>query len=328
MTDLPTRKLRDSELEVSVVGLGCNNFGRRVGLDGTRAVVDAALDAGINFLDTADIYGGQGGSEELLGEVLQGRRDRVILATKFGMDMKGANGEPAGPPGSAPYVRQACEASLRRLRTDAIDLYQYHLPNWDVPIEETLGALDELVREGKVRYVGCSNFRAGQLLEAERVSRANGLVRFVSLQNECSLLKRGIERDVMPACEHLGIGILPYFPLASGLLSGKYRRSEAAPDGTRLAGRPELAGDEDWDAIEALEEFAAERGIELIDVAIGWLAAQPMIASVIAGATKPEQVRRNAQAGLWQPAPEDLEAIDRIVPPQRPFAQRAAAQRA
>jgi aryl-alcohol dehydrogenase-like predicted oxidoreductase len=302
-----------------VVGLGCNNFGRRVGLDETRAVVDAALDEGINFLDTADVYG-DGRSEEFIGEVLGSRRARVILATKFGADKSGAL---PGQPGSAPYVRQACEASLRRLRVETIDLYQYHQPNWDVPIEETLDALDELVREGKVRYVGCSNFSAGQLLEAERVSRVNGVVHFVSLQNEYSLLRRQVEHDVIPVCEQLGVSVLPYFPLASGLLTGKYRRGEPAPDGTRLAGRPQTASDLDWEAIEALERFAAERGIELIDVATGGLAAQPMVASVIAGATKPEQVRRNAQAGLWQPAPEDLDAIDRIVPSRRPFAMRS-----
>jgi aryl-alcohol dehydrogenase-like predicted oxidoreductase len=246
----------------------------------------------------------------------------VVLATKFGGDMKGANGEPAGRPGSAPYVRQACEASLRRLRTDTIDLYQYHLPDWDTPIEETLGALDELVREGKVRYIGCSNFSAGQLLEAERVAHDAGFVHFVSLQNEYSLLRRDIERDVIPVCERLGVGVLPYFPLASGLLTGKYRRGERAPDGTRLAGRDTIASDVDWDAIEALERFAAKRGVELIDVAIGGLAAQPMVASVIAGATTVEQVRRNAGAALWQPTPEDLDEIDQIVPSRRPFALR------
>jgi aryl-alcohol dehydrogenase-like predicted oxidoreductase len=318
MSDLPTRRLRDSELEVPIVGLGCNNFGGRVALDGTRAVVDAALDAGVTFLDTADIYGGQGGSEELLGQVLEGRRDRVVLATKFGMDMKGANGErPGTPRGSAPYVRQACEASLRRLRTDTIDLYQYHTPDGQTPIEETLGALAELVREGKVRYAGCSNFGAELLLESERAAEAGGYPHFVSLQNEYSLLRRGIERDVIPACERLGVGVLPYYPLASGLLTGKYRRGEQAPAGTRLAGRGSLASDEEFAAIEALERFASERGLEPIDVAIGGLAAQPMVASVIAGATKPEQVHRNARAGLWQPSREDLEELDRIVPSAR-----------
>lgn len=324
MSELPTRRLRDSELEATVVGLGCNNFGRRLGLDETRAVVDAALDAGINLLDTADVYGGHHGrSEDLLGAALQSHnRDQVIVATKFGGDLRGVAGDPPGPPGSAPYVRWACEGSLRRLRVDTIDLYQYHVPNWEVPIEETLDALDELVREGKVRYVGCSNFTAGQLLEAERVSRVNSVVHFVTLQNEYSLLRREIERDVIPVCERLGVSVLPYFPLASGLLSGKYRRAEPAPADTRLAGRDELATDLEWDAIEAFERLAAERGIELIDVAIGGLAAQPMVASVIAGATAPEQVRRNARAGLWRPSSEALEEIDRIVPSRRPFALR------
>jgi aryl-alcohol dehydrogenase-like predicted oxidoreductase len=317
---LPTRRLRDSDLEVTVVGLGCNNFGRRIGVEETRAVVDAALESGINFFDTAYIYGGEhGSSEELLGEALRGRRDEAIVATKFGMT-KGT--DLPGQIGSPEYVRAACETSLRRLRTETIDLYQYHEPNWDVPIEETLDALDGLVREGKVRYVGASNFTAGQLLEAERVSRVNRVVHFVTVQNEYSLLRREIERDVIPVCESLGIAVLPYFPLASGLLSGKYRRGERAPDGSRLAHRDEIATDVDWDAIEALERFAAERGIELIDVAIGGLAAQPMVASVIAGAKTPAQVRRNARAGMWQPTPEDLEAIDRIVPTRRPFAFR------
>jgi aryl-alcohol dehydrogenase-like predicted oxidoreductase len=312
LSELPRRRLGDSDLEVTVVGLGANNFGRRIGLEETRAVVDAALDSGINFIDTAYIYGGRlGASEELLGEALSGRRDRVVVATKFGMD---TSGDLPGPIGSRAYVRESCETSLRRLRTDTIDLLQYHEPNPDVPIAETLGALDELVREGKVRYVGASNFSAPQLLEAERVSRAEGWARFVTLQNEYSLLEREIERDVIPVCRQLGLGVIPYFPLASGLLSGKYRRGEAPPEGSRLANRDEIASEVDWDAIEALERFAAERGIELIDVAVGALAAQPAVASVIAGAKTPEQVRRNARAGLWQPGPEDLEEIDRIVP--------------
>jgi aryl-alcohol dehydrogenase-like predicted oxidoreductase len=308
MTDLPTRRLRDTDLEVTVVGVGCNQFGGTLDLEGTRAVVDAALDAGVNFFDTADTYGGQGGSEEQLGELLAGRREQVVLATKFGMDMKGRAGDPPGARGSAAYVRWACENSLRRLRVDTIDLYQYHEPDGVTPIEETLGALDELVREGKVRYVGCSNFTADQLREAEKV----GGTHFVSLQNEYSLLRREIEADVMPVCERLGVGVLPYFPLARGLLTGKYRRGEDAPEGTRLAGRDSLASDSEWDVIEALERFASERGVELIDVAIGALAAQPAVASVIAGATKPDQIRRNVRAGQWRPSQEDLAEIDRI----------------
>ena len=301
-TDLPTRRI--GSLEVTVAGLGCNNFGRRLDLNGTRAVIDAALDAGVNLLDTADIYG-DGRSEEMIGELLSdGRRDRVVLATKFGMDRGGAL---PGAPGSAEYVRAACERSLGRLRTDVIDLLQYHKPNPEVPLEETLGALEELVGAGKVREIGCSNFGTVEL-------RASGR-RFASLQNEYSLLKRDIERDVMPASEQLGVTVLPYFPLASGLLSGKYRRGEDAPAGTRLAGRESVASEAQWDAIEALASFAAERGIELIDVAIGYLVAQPAVASVIAGATKPEQVRRNAAAALaWQPSGDDLAELRRIAP--------------
>jgi aryl-alcohol dehydrogenase-like predicted oxidoreductase len=307
LSALPTRRLGDSDLEATVVGLGCNNFGRRIGLEETRAVVDAALDAGINFLDTAYIYGGQyGASEELVGAALEGRRDRAIVATKFGM---ATSGDLPGPSGSRAYVQRSCEVSLRRLGTDVIDLYQYHEPNPAVPIAETLGAMDELVREGKVRYLGVSNFSAGQLDEACAVARV------VSLQNEYSLLRRDIERDVVPACERLGVSVIPYFPLASGLLSGKYRRGEAPPADSRLANRDEIASDVDWATIEALEQFAAARGVELIDVAIGWLAAQPAVASVIAGAKRPEQARRNARAGLWQPSDEDLAELDRITKP-------------
>jgi aryl-alcohol dehydrogenase-like predicted oxidoreductase len=301
---LGTRRLGGSDLEVTVVGLGCNNFGRRIGLGETRAVIDAALDAGINFLDTAYIYGGDyGSSEELIGAALEGRRDRVVLATKFGMTQ-----DPAlpGKSGSAEFVRASCEESLRRLRTDRIDLYQYHEPNDQVPLAETLGALEGLVNEGKVRHIGVSNFSAAQL------EQACELAPVASLQNEYSLLRREIERDVIPVCERLGVSVLPYFPLASGLLTGKYRRGERPPDDSRLANRDEIASDVDWDTIEAFERFAAERGVEPIDVAIGGLAAQPAVASVIAGAKRPEQVRRNAEAGRWQPSAEDLAELDRI----------------
>jgi aryl-alcohol dehydrogenase-like predicted oxidoreductase len=300
MADLPTRSI--GSLDVTVAGLGCNNFGRRLDLDGTRAVIDAALDAGVNLLDTADIYSG-GRSEEMIGELLSdGRRDAFVIATKFGMDR---SGELPGTPGSAEYVRAACDRSLGRLRIDTIDLYQYHEPNPAVPLEETLGAMEELVAAGKAREIGCSNFNAEQL-------RASGR-RFASLQNEYSLLKREIERDVLPACEELGVAVLPYFPLASGLLSGKYRRGEDAPAGTRLAGRGSIASEAQWDAIEAFERFATERGIELIDVAIGYLLAERPVASVIAGATKPEQVRRNAAAAVaWEPSRDDLAELRRI----------------
>ncbi len=318
MPPLPTRRLGGSELEVSIVGLGCNNFGRRLDLEGTRAVVDTALDEGIDFFDTADIYGGSGESEQLLGEVLQGRRDQVLLATKFGMRMGAAANPPDLPRGSRDYIRWAVEGSLRRLQIEAIDLYQYHEPDGVTPIEETLGALDELVREGKVRFVGCSNFSAAQLEEAERVARERGYARFVSLQNEYSLLERGLEADVAPVCERLNVGILPFFPLASGRLSGKYRRGEPAPEGSRLHGRDSVATDEQFEVIEALRAYADERGESLLTVAIAGLAAQPGVTSVIAGATKPEQVRENAAALRWEPSAEDLRALDEVAPTPRP----------
>ena len=315
-TQLPTRRLGDSGLEVSVVGLGCNNFGRRLGLEGTAAVLEAALDAGITFFDTADIYGGAGASEALMGEALAGRREEYVIATKFGMEMSGAEGAPEAPRGSREYIRWAVEGSLRRLRVDRIDLYQYHEPDGRTPIAETLEALDELVREGVVTAVGCSNFEAAELEEADRVARERGLARFVSLQNEYSLLERGIEAEVAPACERLGVSILPYFPLASGLLTGKYRRGEPGPAGARLAGSTP-GSEEQFEVVEALRRFAEERGIEMIDVAIGGLAAQPAVASVIAGATKPEQVRGNVGAARWKPSEADLAELDRIAPSPR-----------
>jgi aryl-alcohol dehydrogenase-like predicted oxidoreductase len=316
-TPLPSRRLGDSGLEVSAVGLGCNNFGGRVDADGTAAVLEAALEAGVSFFDTADIYGGAGGSERLIGEALAGRRDEYVIATKFGMDMSGADGEPDAARGSREYVRWAVEGSLRRLRIDRIDLYQYHQPDGVTPIGETLAALDELVREGLVGAVGCSNFSAAELEQAERVARERGLARFVTLQNEYSLLERGIEADVAPACERLGVAILPFFPLAKGLLTGKYRRGEPGPRGARLASGEPAGSDAQFDVIEALEAFAAERGIGLIDVAIAGLAAQPAVASVIAGATRPEQVRANVAALRWQPSGADLAELDRIAPSAR-----------
>jgi aryl-alcohol dehydrogenase-like predicted oxidoreductase len=299
-------------LSVSVVGLGCNNFGRRIGLEETRAVVDAALESGVSFFDTADIYG-DGESERLLGEVLRGRRDQVVLATKFGY--RGDDSQDSD--GSAANVRRAIDASLERLRTDRVELYQYHKPDGRTPIEETLGALDELVRAGKVREIGCSNFSAEQLREAERVSEENGFARFVSVQNHYSLLERGIEAEVLPEAERLGVAVIPYFPLASGQLTGKYRRGEPAPEGTRLAHYGGEVDDATFDKLEALERFAAERGLEPVHVAIGGLAAQPAVASVIAGATKPEQVGANARAGDWKPSAGDLAELDGIFPPGR-----------
>jgi aryl-alcohol dehydrogenase-like predicted oxidoreductase len=298
-----TRPLGDGGPEVSVVGLGTNNFGGRIDIAQTRAVIDAALDAGITLFDTADIYGGGGKSEEFIGEVLEGRRDRVVLATKFGMDM------PDGPDaaqGSREYIRWACEHSLARLRTDVIDLYQYHRPDGVTPLEETLGALNELVEEGKVRFIGSSNVDAAQIEEGETIARANGLARFVSVQNQYSLVEREAEAEVLPTCERLGIGMLPYFPLASGLLTGKYARGAEASEG-RLAGRSIPPAQ--FDRLEALERFAAERGVTVLDVAIGGLAAMPAVSSVIAGATRPEQVVANVKAGEWVPSADDLAVL-------------------
>jgi aryl-alcohol dehydrogenase-like predicted oxidoreductase len=305
---LNLRPFGHSGIEVSSVGLGCNNFGRRVDLAGTRAVVDAALAEGVTFLDTADIYGG-GESETLLGEVLEGRQDKVVLATKFGMDMHDGR----GPRGSREYVLSAIDASLRRLRRDHIDIYWYHQPDGVTPIAETLGALDELVRAGKVRAVGASNFSAAQIEEADAVAVEHGLTRFSAIQNEYSLLVREPEHEVLGVCERLGLGFVPYFPLASGLLTGKYRRGLAAPSGTRLAGRDEVATDEQFDLIEALERYAGERGVGLTDVAIGALLARPAVCSVIAGATKPSQVQKNAAAARWVPSAADMAELERAL---------------
>jgi aryl-alcohol dehydrogenase-like predicted oxidoreductase len=311
------RPLGESGLVVSVVGLGTNNFGSRIGLDETRAVVDAAVDAGITLVDTADTYGNRGGSEALLGDVLKGRRDQVILATKFGMDMGGANGPDWGARGSRRYIRRAVEGSLDRLQTDWIDLYQYHAPDGVTPMEETLAALDELVREGKVRYVGSSNFAGWQVADTEAIARRHGCSRYISAQNSYSLLDRLAERELVPACVHYRVGLLPYFPLANGILTGKYRRGETPPEGTRLAARGSAVSDRQFDVLDALEQFARERGISLLHVAIGGLAALPAVASVIAGATRPEQVRANAEAGEWEPTAEDLAALNAIVRPGR-----------
>jgi aryl-alcohol dehydrogenase-like predicted oxidoreductase len=286
-----------SGLRASRVGLGCNNFGGRIDLAATRAVVDAALDAGVTFFDTAEIYGNGGGSERFLGEILEGRRDRVVLATKVGWG--GEHGD-----GSADAVRKAIDGSLARLRTDHVDLYYLHRPDPGTPIAETLGALDELVRAGKVRAIGCSNFSAEQLAEADRVAREQGTARFTVLQNHYSLLQRGDDEDVLPLCRELGISYIPYFPLASGLLTGKYRRGEPAPEGTRLAGRE--IEDERFARVEALAAFAKEGGRTLLELAISALASTPGIGSVIAGATKPEQVRANAAAAGWRLSTDEL----------------------
>jgi aryl-alcohol dehydrogenase-like predicted oxidoreductase len=316
MSDMRYVPLGDSDLEVSVVGVGCNAFGARIDADRTRAVVDAAVDAGITFFDTADVYG-DGASEELLGRALAGRRDEVVLATKFGMDT--AAEERVGGHGTREYVRRAVEASLRRLGTDRIDLYQLHRPDPLTPIGDTLDALTELVTEGKVRCIGSSNLAAWQVVDADWVARSRGLERFVSAQNEYSLYNRLAEDELVPAAESAGVGILPYFPLAYGLLTGKYRRGEPAPAGTRLADPRQSARLEtaDWERIEALERFASERDLSLLTVAIGGLAAQPAVSSVICGASRPEQIPANVEGGLWEPTLEDLAALDAIRPPGR-----------
>lgn len=315
MAELPKRRLGDSPLEVSVVGLGCNNFGKRLDLDGTAAVLDAALAAGITLFDTADVYG-EGESERLMGEILAGRRNEYVLATKFGWELS-EESSPDAPGGSREYIRWAIEGSLKRLRVERIDLYQYHHPDGVTPIEETLGALDELVREGLVGAIGCSNFSAAELEEADRIARERGQARFVTLQNQYSLLEREIEAEVAPACERLGVSILPFFPLASGLLTGKYRRGEDGPEGSRLSEREQTGSDEQFDVVEALEAFAETRGTGILDVAIAGLATQPAVASVIAGATKPEQIAANVAALQWQPSEADLAELDRIAPTPR-----------
>jgi len=299
------RLLGEGGPEVSVVGLGTNNFGRRCDYEQTLAVIDAALDAGVTLLDTADIYG-QGTSEEYIGRALEGRRDRVVIATKFGSEMDERPEERRGNPD---YIQWAVEGSLRRLRTDVIDVYQMHEPDPLTPIEETLGALNDLVADGKVRWIGSSNFSADQIEAAEEISRGAGFHRFVSAQNEYSIVEREVEDAVLPTSEKLEIGFLPYFPLASGLLTGKYRRGEEATEG-RLAGR--VIPDERWGRVEALERYAAERGVSLLKVAVGGLLAMPAVTSVIAGATQPEQVRANVDAGAWEPTAEDLAALNAL----------------
>jgi aryl-alcohol dehydrogenase-like predicted oxidoreductase len=306
---METRRI--GPLDATVAGLGCNNFGTRIDAAATERVVHAALDAGVRFFDTADIYGG-GLSEEFLGRALAGRRDEVIIATKFGKPM------PDGQRGASPaYVARAAEASLRRLGTDVIDLYQLHQPDPSVPIADTLGALQCLVNAGKVREIGCSNFSAAELREASESAPREGTTGFASVQNEYSLLEREAEAEVLPECGRLQLAFLPYYPLASGLLTGKYRAGRSAPEGTRLsAGRyaPELS-EKNLRVVEALRAFAEARGRTLLELAFGWLLARPLVASVIAGATRPEQVRANAAAAGWKLSPEELAAVDGIVPP-------------
>jgi aryl-alcohol dehydrogenase-like predicted oxidoreductase len=292
-------ELGSSGLRVSRVGLGCNNFGRRLDLEGTRAVVEMVLEEGINFFDTADIYGG-GDSERFLGEILAGRRGQVVLATKFGM-----GGEEGTARGTRDYMRRALEGSLERLRTDYVDLYYYHQPDDVTPIAETVAAMTELVEEGKARAIGVSNFSVEQLNEAVEAGPV------AALENRYSLLEREAEADVLPRCAELGVSFIPYFPLAGGLLTGKYRRGEPAPAGTRLEGSDRLT-DEAFDRVEKLEEFAQARGHTLLDLAIAGLASRPAVTSVISGATKPDQVRANASGGEWKLGAEELAELSSI----------------
>ncbi|MGO9604765.1 MAG: aldo/keto reductase [Candidatus Binataceae bacterium] len=307
------RNLGDSGLKVSIAGLGCNNFGMRCDAEQTRTVVHRALDEGVTLFDTADIYGNRGGSEEMLGKALGSRRRDIIVASKFGMAM----GE--GPylhGASRRYVVAAAEASLRRLGTDYIDVYQLHAPDPETPQEETLAALDDLVRAGKVRYLGNSNFTGWQVADADWISRTRGIARYVSAQNEYNLLDRRIERDLLPACRKFGLGMLPYFPLASGFLTGKYRPGAEVPKGTRFALMQPMAkrilNDQNFATLTKLEEFARGRGHSMVDLAMSWLASQPIVSSVIAGATRPDQVTENVKACGWKLSAEELKEVDTI----------------
>src|ERR1700733_7299900 len=307
------RPLGDSGLVVSVAGLGCNNFGGRLDLDGVRAVVDAAIDAGITLFDTADVYGGAGASERALGEILGPRRDQVVLATKFGGGDMGY-GPAAGAKGGRSYIRRAVTESLRRLRTDYIDLYQLHTPDPVTPVEETIAALHELVAEGKVRYLGHSNLSGWQLADAAHLAARDGRTPFISAQNHWSLLERGAESEVVPAARHFGLGVLPFFPLANGLLTGKVRQGQPVPSGTRLADRESYVTQDKLAKVEALIAWGQARGVTLLDIAIGGLAAQPGCSSVIAGAMNPEQVKANANAAEWIPSADELNEIDALAP--------------
>lgn len=308
---METRNLGRSGLKVSVVGLGTNNFGMRMDQEAATAVVRRALDLGVTLFDTADVYGGAQ-SETFLGRALGADRQRAIVATKFGMQM---GDDPFARGASRRWIVRAAEDSLRRLGTDWIDLYQVHQPDRETPLEETLRALDDLVRDGKVRYVGNSNYAGWEIASAHHVAARDGLAPFVSAQNHYSLLERGAEAEVAPACEAFGLGMLPYFPLASGLLTGKYRRGEAPPEGTRLASggfAARVMTDRNWDIAERLEEWARGHGHTLLDLAFAWLASKPFVASVIAGATSPAQIEANAAAGEWRLTPAELAEVDAL----------------
>jgi aryl-alcohol dehydrogenase-like predicted oxidoreductase len=307
------KNLGSTGLKVSSVGIGCNNFGRRCNLELTNEVVNAALDCGINFFDTADVYGPRGLSEEYLGKAIAGKRDDLVIATKFGMTMDDSGFKKGA---SRRYIMQAVEDSLRRLNTDYIDLYQQHFPDPQTPIEETLRALDDLVHQGKVRYLGCSNFSGWQVSDADWTARDLNLNRFVTAQNLYSLIDRSIEKEVMPACEQYGLGILPYFPLASGLLTGKYTRGSEPPEGSRLSSwgdrKKSALSDDNFDLVEKLTSFAEERGHSILDLAMSWLASMPSIPSVIAGATSKAQVQQNAEAASWQLTMEEMREVNEI----------------
>ena len=310
---MKTRNLGPSGLQVSLVGLGCNNFGGRIDMDATRKVIHKAFDLGITLFDTADSYGNHGGSEEAMGQILGDRRKDIVLATKCGLPMDAA-GRLKGT--SRRYIMQAVEASLVRLKTDWIDLYQMHRMDPLTPIEETLRALDDLVRQGKVRYVGCSNFSSWRMVEAVWTARHHNLNGFVSCQDHYNLLERGIERELVPAIETYGMGLLPFFPLASGMLTGKYDPKAAAPKGTRLGNNKAMAErwltDKNWTKVTALQKFAAGHDRSLLELAFSWLAARPGVSSIIAGATKPEQLEANVTAADWALGKEDMAEIDKI----------------
>lgn len=318
MPQIEYRTLGNSGLVVSTIGLGCNNFGREHTAtetqEGTNAVIDAALDAGVTFFDTADIYGKQRGlSETLMGNALKGRREKIVLATKFGMDMAGTNGPDWGARASRRYIRLAVEASLRRLQTDWIDLYQLHRPDGHTPMDETLETLDDLIAEGKVRYIGHSNLAGWQVAEADYEARLGGHPRFISAQNEYSLLVRDAEREVLPAVRRYGLGFLPFFPLYNGLFTGKFSRSGGPSDSRIMKIRRHLLDDAPWDKIEAYQAFCDDRGVTMLQATFAWLLAQPGLTSVIAGATRPEQIVQNADAATaWQPSADDVAAISAI----------------
>ncbi|GAA4164827.1 aldo/keto reductase [Gryllotalpicola daejeonensis] len=319
MAEIEYRTLGASGLVVSTVGLGCNNFGRpgtaTQTQEGTNAVIDAAIDAGVTLFDTADVYGGgeKGLSETLMGNALKGKRDRIVLATKFGMDMDGANGPDWGARASRRYVRRAVESSLSRLGTDWIDLYQLHRPDESTPIEETLSVLDDLITEGKVRYIGHSNFAGWQIADAEYQAVLHGHPKFISAQNHYNLLVRGAEREVLPAVNRYGLGFLPYFPLQNGLFTGKFSREGGPADSRIMQGRRNIVDDAPWDLIDEYQAFADARGITMLQATFGWLLAQPGLTSVIAGATKPEQIVANAEAATaWHPSADEVAEISRI----------------